>query len=210
MKNKLSKRLFTIINLVDKNSIVLDVGTDHGHIPIFLVQNNISNKAYGSDISENAVINLQQKIKKLDLENNITIFHNDGIKSINVKYDTLILAGMGYHTIKHIISDELLPKNIIIQSNSKLKEVRKLLNSLNYKIVTEKVIYENKKYYSIIKYEKGKENLSYFHLNFGKSNNKDYYKHLIKHYNNLMKKVPFKIKLKYIKNIILLQFKIIL
>ena len=39
-----SLRLKKICNLVDENSIVADIGTDHGIIPIELSKNNISKK----------------------------------------------------------------------------------------------------------------------------------------------------------------------
>ena len=38
---KLSKRLQTIADFVKKNSVVADIGTDHAHIPIYLIENNI-------------------------------------------------------------------------------------------------------------------------------------------------------------------------
>ena len=39
----LSLRLKTIADLVSKNSNVIDIGTDHAYLPIYLYQNNITN-----------------------------------------------------------------------------------------------------------------------------------------------------------------------
>ena len=58
------------------------------------------------------------------------------------------------------------------------------MNKKGFKIIKELVIYEKKKYYDIILYEKGKEKLTSFQKEFGKSNDLDYYNHL---YQNLKK-----------------------
>jgi len=52
---KLSERLLTIASLVPKNSIVADIGTDHGYIPAYLIENNISKKVIGTDISKGSL-----------------------------------------------------------------------------------------------------------------------------------------------------------
>ena len=49
-----SLRLNEIFNLVDKNSIVADIGTDHGIIPIMLSKFNLAKKIIATDISENS------------------------------------------------------------------------------------------------------------------------------------------------------------
>ena len=49
---KLSHRLETIASFVPKGSIVADIGTDHGYIPIWLLQQKIAVKAIAMDIGE--------------------------------------------------------------------------------------------------------------------------------------------------------------
>ena len=41
---KLSNRMTAITNFVPQNSIVADIGTDHGLIPMYLIDNKISKK----------------------------------------------------------------------------------------------------------------------------------------------------------------------
>ena len=52
---KLSPRLTTILNFVPHNSIVGDIGTDHGYIPVYLIYNRISKKVIATDISEDSL-----------------------------------------------------------------------------------------------------------------------------------------------------------
>ena len=60
---ELSKRLMCIVNNMDKCENVIDVGTDHGYIPIYAVKNKICTKSIASDINkgpkEKAEINVR-------------------------------------------------------------------------------------------------------------------------------------------------------
>ena len=51
-KIKLSKRLALIAGFVSSGKGVVDVGTDHGYVPIYLAQNGYQGKIYASDIRE--------------------------------------------------------------------------------------------------------------------------------------------------------------
>lgn len=46
------KRIETLASLVDKDAYVLDIGTDHAYLPIYLYKNNITKSIVGSDISK--------------------------------------------------------------------------------------------------------------------------------------------------------------
>jgi tRNA (adenine22-N1)-methyltransferase len=49
-KVALSERLRAVASFVDKGAAVADVGTDHGYIPVWLIQNGIT-AAYRLDIN---------------------------------------------------------------------------------------------------------------------------------------------------------------
>ena len=192
-----SYRIKEIANLIEHNSVPLDVGTDHAKLLIYLVQTNKIEKCFGSDISKHAINNAQININKLKLNKQIKLIVSDGINELDFYYDTLIISGLGYHTMKSIINNNNLPETVILQPNSKQYELRKFMNTLNYKIDKEIAVLDNNKYYNIIKYKKGHEKLKNKFLLFGKSSNKDYYNHLILKYEKLMPKVNFKRKLIY-------------
>ena len=46
------KRLLDIVKILDKNKKVIDVGTDHGLVPLYLAKNNISKDIIATDISK--------------------------------------------------------------------------------------------------------------------------------------------------------------
>ncbi len=49
---EISLRLKEIANMVDKCQSVVDVGTDHAYIPIYLIKNNICKSAIAGDINK--------------------------------------------------------------------------------------------------------------------------------------------------------------
>lgn len=197
-----SKRIKAIASLVNEGSIILDVGTDHGYLPIYLIKKEISKKAYAADISENALSSAKKNIEKMNLP--IDTFLSDGLEKIKVKYDTLIITGMGYLTIKGILESGKLPDNIILQTNSEHYNMRKYMMKIGYKIEKEITLEDKKIFYVIIKYIKEKEKLSKKELLFGKSNSKEYFNYLLNKNYMIIKKVPFKKKLElYYQNIVL-------
>ena len=52
MSINLSKRLSKVALFIEENSVLADVGTDHGYLPIHLVETNKISKAYAMDINE--------------------------------------------------------------------------------------------------------------------------------------------------------------
>ena len=170
---KLSKRLEAISSLVPVNSKVIDVGCDHALLDIYLYQHKISKKIIASDVNENALNNAKENIKKVKLDKYIETRLGNGLDTLDEKdnIDTLIMSGMGAHTIIGILKKNYhkLKKinTIIIQSNTKLFFLRKEMMKLNYKIDNELMILDNKKTYTVIKYVKGRQRYNKKELYFG-------------------------------------------
>lgn len=170
---KLSNRLEAISSLIPNNSKVIDIGCDHGLLDIYLYQKKISNKIIASDINENALNNAKENIKKNKLENIIETRLGNGLDTLNETddIDTIIISGMGAHTAVGIIKKNIEKlkkiKTIVIQSNTKIEFLRKEITKLNYTISDELLVEDNKKIYTIIKFEKGKKKYNKKELFFG-------------------------------------------
>lgn len=170
---KLSKRLEEISSLVPLKARVVDVGCDHGLLDIYLYQNGIVSKIIASDINENALSNGKENIKNNNLEDIIETRLGSGLEVINLndKIDTIIISGMGAYTIVEILKNnpEILStiSTIIIQSNTKNYYLRKEITKMNYLIEEEKIVKDNNKYYTIIKFTKGYQKYTKKELYFG-------------------------------------------
>lgn len=170
---KLSKRLEAISSLVPINSSIIDIGCDHALLDIYLHQKKISNKIIASDINANALDNAKENIKKYKLDKYIETRLGSGLDPVDKedKIDTIIISGMGGHTIVGILKNNKKKleniNTIIIQSNTKLEFLRKEVTKLNYQIDDEIILEDNKKIYTIIKFIKGKKKYTKKELYFG-------------------------------------------
>lgn len=194
-----SNRIKTIASLVDAKDSILDIGTDHALLPIFLIKNNIVSIADGSDISNKVLSNAKENVFKYNLEDKINLYLSDGVKQIDIsKYNTLIITGMGFSTIKSIIDNADLKHidKLIIQSNNNLDELRKYLNEISFSIVDEICLKDKDINYNIIVSHKGKQSLSEQEYMCGiyKNDNKWYYQENFANILSIIEKVTDKSK----------------
>ena len=178
---KLSERLKSIADFIDNNSNIIDIGCDHGLLDIYLVQSKENIKIIASDINNNALANAIKNIKKYKLENTIKVIQSNGLNNIDTtNMDTIVIAGMGAHTITGILYNNLNKlKNIntiVLQSNNDIDFLRKKMVAIGYHIEDEELVYEKKQIYTIIKFIKGYKFYTNKELYFGpillKKNNK--------------------------------------
>lgn len=149
------KRLLDIISLIDKNKKVIDIGTDHGLVPLYLAKNGISKEILATDISEKSLDKLRGVLDS-DTEKIIKTKVTDGFKGINKdEGQVAIIAGMGANTIIDIIEESMdFAQNLdymILASNINTEKLRLFLVENDFEIMNDFLSFENKKYYDIIK-----------------------------------------------------------
>lgn len=191
-------RIKALASLVDKDSRLVDIGTDHVLLPIYLYENEITKKVTGSDISSNALEFAKNNLKKHNLSDKIKLIVSDGFTNLNDEYDTAVISGMGTDTIKKILDRENLPKKLIISSHKNVDKLRLFMNKKGYKIIKEITLKDNDIYYDMIKYEKGIETLSNYDILVGKSNDTEYKLYILDKYKRIYKKSKNDKYLKYI------------
>lgn len=158
----LSKRLLGIISFVKEKSIVADIGTDHGYIPVYLVENNISKKVIATDISSGSLRKAEEYVQLKGLINKVETRLGNGLDVIKpYEVDTVIIAGMGGLLIREILEENFKKaetiNNFILQPMTASKELRMYLYDHNFTIIDEKIVVEEDKYYEIIYAKLGKE-----------------------------------------------------
>lgn len=152
---KISDRLMKVASLVHKGARVADIGTDHGYLPIYLVQNGISEKVYACDVRKKPLERAHDHISSYGLNDNITICLADGLKGIESgMVDTVTICGMGGKLMQDIIEtgkDRLnTGTQLILSPQSEVRDFREYLLSNNIGISEEYVIKEDGKYYFIM------------------------------------------------------------
>lgn len=157
---ELSKRLKAIADLVSENEVVADIGTDHGYIPIHLVQTGKCKKVFAMDINEGPYLRAKQHVEGYGLSDQIITRQSDGMKALeNGEATTIIIAGMGGGlVIKILEQDKRLwteLHELILQPQSELCKVRTYLHENGWKIVDEDMVFEDRKYYPMMRVKQG-------------------------------------------------------
>lgn len=150
----ISERLKCVASLVNKGARVADIGTDHAYLPIYLVQNGISNKVYACDVRKEPLSRAKLHIDEYGLSDKITTKLCDGLKGINKgDVDTVTICGMGGKLMKNILKagiDKLGDNTqLVLSAQSELRDFRKYLLETGIDIKSEHMLLEDGKYYFI-------------------------------------------------------------
>lgn len=153
---ELSTRLETIASMVDKCECVVDVGTDHGYIPIYLVRNNICNTAIASDINKGPVEKARFNVRIEGLEDKINCRLGGGLTTINKgEVQGIVIAGMGGNLIRDIIEERKeIFKEVefaVLQPVQNPEVLREYIYQKGYKIIDEELCIDENRFYEIIK-----------------------------------------------------------
>ena len=93
---KLSSRLLNCANMVQPGNVAIDVGTDHGYLPIYLLEQGICPHVLASDIREKPLEAAKRSARRAGISKGISFYLSDGLKDIPTdEFQTVICAGMG-------------------------------------------------------------------------------------------------------------------
>ena len=147
---ELSKRLQAVADLVTEGASVADVGTDHGYIPIYLIEHNIAGKVIALDINRGPLERARMHVVGHGLKGKIETRLSDGLeKVLPGEVDTMIAAGMGGGLVIKILTEgypvvESLD-TMILQPQSEIPHFRTFLMDEGYLLLDENIIYEEGK-----------------------------------------------------------------
>lgn len=183
-------RIEAIYSFIDLKDRVVDVGCDQAKLGILLAKRN--QKSIASDISPKVIERASLDIRKLGLDNLIDLRVSNGLQNIKeAEADTLVLSGMGTHTILEILNNTKLKFNKIITISNNYHDIlRDKMNELNYKVDKELIIKENNKYYNLILFTEGTKEYSQKELLLGlnqvdSKQYNEYLNHLLKKYKTI-------------------------
>ena len=148
-------RLYTVSTLVPKGARVADIGTDHGHLPIYLISEGISPFCIACDIKEKPLLNAKENIKKTATQNIDTRLGPGLAPVLPHEVDCITIAGMGGEVIASILdaADWVRdPKyTLILQPMTSADALRRYLCEKGFSIESETAVEENRKVYTVIK-----------------------------------------------------------
>ena len=169
---ELSIRLKAVADLVTPGLRLADIGTDHAYIPIYLVEQQIIPSAIAMDINKGPLGRAETNIKEHGLDQKIQTRLSDGLERLDLnEADTMIAAGMGGALVIKILSakEEVTEnlKELILQPQSEIWKVREYLSTKGYRIIDEKMVIDDGKYYTAMKAVKGEAAYNRAELEYG-------------------------------------------
>lgn len=153
---ELSKRLQAVADLISDGLVVADVGTDHGYIPIYLIESEKSPKAIAMDVNKGPLLRAKEHIAEHGLSSLIETRLSDGVRALkNGECECVVIAGMGGAlTVKILEEGKVIfqsLKEFVLQPQSELEKVRKYLRENAYCIVEENMVLDDGKFYPMFR-----------------------------------------------------------
>jgi len=154
MNIKLSKRLQQIADMVKYDSLV-DVGSDHALLPMYLLLEGRIGKALATDVARGPLGRGQAGAVRYGLESNIEFRLNDGLSGIDpFSFSTCVIAGMGGESIVRILENDLSIalsfSQLILSPQRDMELVRRFLCCSSFELVDEVMLLEDGKFYNIL------------------------------------------------------------
>lgn len=152
---KLSKRLQAVADFVTPGNRAADIGTDHGFLPIYLVQSGRCPSVTAMDLREGPLERAREHIAAAGLENSIQLRLSDGMNGLSEgEADCAVIAGMGGLTVIRILEagEKLLPglKELVLGPQSDIAKVRRWLREHSMYIDKEELVHEAGKFYPVL------------------------------------------------------------
>ncbi len=155
---ELSKRLQAVADLVTPQMSVADIGTDHGYLPIWLLNSGKCDRAIAMDVKKGPLQHAEENRGKLLERGELALRQSDGLKALDPgEVQCAVLAGMGGGLILRILSEGQACgvtgslKECILQPQSEIEKVRRFLEQEGYETIAEDMVEENGKYYPMMK-----------------------------------------------------------
>lgn len=150
----LQPRLRAIADLVPDGAHLVDVGTDHGFIPVDLLLSERIASAIASDIGAAPLDHARRTAEQCDLTDGIEFRLCDGLQGISAdEVDCVVIAGMGGDNIVSILEAASWTKAgtfLLLQPMSKAEVLRSWLPVNGYRVVAERLVADKGVIYPIL------------------------------------------------------------
>lgn len=173
METKLSKRLETVASFVPQGARLVDVGSDHAYLPLFLVEQGRIDFAVAGEVVQGPYQSALQNVQLSGKSDLIQVRLANGLAAVRTddQITAVSIAGMGGRLIADILEsgkDKLATvQRLILQPNNREDDVRQWLQVNGFSLIAERILEEHGKRYEVLVAEPGEMELSEVELRFG-------------------------------------------
>ena len=153
---RVSRRLRAIAAMVETGSLLADIGTDHGYLPIWLLEEKRIPSAIAADVREGPLLRAKAHVKERGLSGLVDLRLGDGLSVLAPgEADAAVLAGMGGPLMARLLREgQETAKSfryLVLSPQSDLFFFRNYLLTNGYRILDEDMVFDEGKYYTVIK-----------------------------------------------------------
>lgn len=151
----MNKRLQAIEALVRPGRGLIDVGTDHGYLPVYLARHGYPGALFASDLREGPLNAARRSAREAGLKERITFQLCDGLELCDRSaVDTIVVAGMGGDTVCGILDRAdwcLDPRyRLILQPMTRAEVLRYWLTNNGFVIEEERLVEDAGEIYALL------------------------------------------------------------
>lgn len=144
---KLSDRLQVIADKLEDIKTMADIGTDHGFLPVYMVESGRCEFAVAADISEPSLAKARALISETGV--NVDARAGDGLAVIQPgEVEAVVIAGMGGTLMTEIMGAHMdvvtSLQKLVLQPRTASGELRKWLIDKGFAILAEDTVVEGK------------------------------------------------------------------
>lgn len=165
---QLDERLLAAEALAGRCVRVVDVGTNHGFLPVHMLQSGLCERALLCDVSADALERARRTVAQERVEDRAQLAVADGLSGVELRQgDVVTLCGMGARTIAHILArNPGCP--VVLQPNVEVRLLRRHLETIGMHIAREDVARAAGRYYVLLRAEPGRgERMSDYEADIG-------------------------------------------
>ena len=146
----LTPRLRFIASLVRPGGLVADIGTDHGYLPVWLVNSGQNPRAVASDIREGPLAAARRTVERYQAAGRVRLVRADGLDGID-RADDVVIAGMGGELTAALLARCAFVRDaavwLVLQPMTAVGELRLWLCRAGFAIRREGVVREGGRLY---------------------------------------------------------------
>ncbi len=167
-----NKRLNAISEIFDQE-LIIDVGSDHGYLPLDLLKKDKVKKAIIIEVNEGPLNNAISNVRKFGYGEVVRTLLSNGLQKLEieaVENAGIVVAGMGGKLISEIIDQDIekfKKAKLYLQPNNNEPQLRTYLNEQGFEIEYDNLVLDDGIIYEYMVAKLGDNKLSSDEIMFG-------------------------------------------
>lgn len=153
--NLLTDRLRRVADLVPAGQCMADIGTDHGYLPMYLVEKGVMERAIACDIHRGPLERAKEHLRTFPKRDKISLRLGGGLAPLLPgEVDGVTICGMGGLMIRQILEEDHKAGGLhwmVLQPQNHVAELKQYLSENHFRIEKEVLSFDGGQLYEILK-----------------------------------------------------------